>query len=133
MRTPWLGEVTEPAQLSGRDLVVVDRGGADVAAHQQGVDAEPPHQGELGLRPPQHPRELLLLDALGVAEGLVEVEAQPEPTGERPDLLGALGCGHQVGLEDLDPVEPCLGAGVQLADQRAAQAHGGDRRPHPAS
>ena len=136
VRDPYavaLREVAEPAQLVGRHVVVVDRRRPDVAADEQRVDAEPLHERELGRGPAQHAGELLLVDALGVPERLVQVEREPQPVGERADLLGALRRGHEVGLEDLDPVEARLGAGVQLADQRAAQAHGGDRRPHPAS
>ena len=82
--------------------------------------------GEIGLSRSPVREALLRLEA----EGLVQVEGEPEPVGERPDLLGTLGRGHQVGLEHLDPVEARLRAGVELADQRPAQADGADRRPH---
>ena len=77
-------------------------------------DAEPLHQRELRPGPAQDPLELLLGDALGVAERLVEVEGEAEPRGQRGDLLRAGGRGDQVGLEDLDAVEAGLGGGVQL-------------------
>ena len=47
------GLLAQPAQLRGGHLVVVDRRGADVAADQHRVDAEPLHQRELRPRPVQ--------------------------------------------------------------------------------
>ena len=83
------GLVAEAAQLTGGDLVVVDRRGADVAADEHGVDAESPHEVELRAGPAQDPLELLLVDTFGVAERLVEVERQPELAGEGDDFLRA--------------------------------------------
>ena len=120
--------VAEPAQLRGRHLVVVDGGGADVAADQHGVDPEALHEAELRLRPSQHVAELLVRDAFGIAERLVEVEGQAQSACQRGDLLGLLRRADQVGLEDLDAVEPGLRAGMQLLDQGAAQADRRDRR-----
>ena len=108
------GRVTESAKLGRRHFVVVDRGRGDVAAHEHGVDAQPLHQTELGHGAVQDAGEERLVDALGVAERLVEVQREPEPLGQRPDLVGAGGRGDQVRLEDLDPVEARLGAGVEL-------------------
>ena len=124
------GLLAQPAQLRRGDLVVVDRGRGDVAAHEHRVDAEPLHERELRARPAQDALELRLRDALGVAERLVEVERQPEPCGERDDLLGAGRRGDQVGFEDLDAVEARVGGGVQLVGERAAEADGGDRGAH---
>ena len=124
------GLLAQPAQLGRGDLVVVDRGRGDVAADQHRVDAEPLHEPELRPRPAQDSGELLLGDALGVAERLVEVQGQPEPRGQGDDLLRAGRRRDQVGLEDLDAVETRLRAGVQLLGQGAAQADGGDRGAH---
>jgi hypothetical protein len=119
------GLVTQPTELVRRHLVVVDRGRADIAADEHRVDAEALHQLELRLRPSYDVGELLLGDALRVAEGLVEVESQLQATGERGDLFRARRLADQIRLEDLHALEPGLGAGVQLLDQRAAQADRG--------
>ncbi len=124
------GLVAQPTELLGRHVVIVDRGGADIAADQHGVDAETLHQPELRSRASYDVGELLLGDSLRVAEGLVEVERQPQATRQRGDLLRARGFPDQIRLEDLHAVEPGLGTGVQLLDQGAAQAHRGDRSAH---
>ena len=69
--------------------------------------------------------ELVLGDPLEVAQGLVEVERDAKPRRQVTDLLGRVWRHEQIGLEDLDPREPSLGARVQLLLKRAAQA---DRR-----
>ncbi len=57
------------------------------------------------------------VDALEVAQRLVEIEGQAEATGQRADLLRGVVTGDQIGLEDLDAVEAGGGAGVQLLHQ----------------
>ena len=81
-------------------------------------DAQSLHECELRARPAQDVLELSLRDALGVAERLVQVERQPEPCGERHDLLGTGRRGDQVGFEDLDAVEARIGGGLELVGQR---------------
>ena len=125
-----LGLFAQSPQLCRRDRVVVDGRRADVAADEHGVDAEALHERELGPRTVQHGLELVVSDALRVAEGLVEVEGQPQSAGQRDDFLGTGRRGDQVRLEDLDPVEPGRCGGVQLLDEGAAEADGGDRRSH---
>ena len=124
------GLLAQPPQLRGGDLVVVDRGRGDVAAHEHRVRAESLHQRELRAGPAQDALELGLGDALCVAKGLVEIESQAEPGGQRHDLLRAGGRGDQVGLKDLNAVEARVGRGVQLVGERAAEADRGDRGAH---
>ena len=69
-------------------------------------------------------------DAFEVAERLVEIERQPELLGARPDRLGRVRRGDEVGLEDLHSVEPRLARGDELLIQRSAEADRGDRRAH---
>ena len=54
----------------------------------------------------------------------------PSSLGSRPDRLGRVGRGDQVGLEDLHAIEPRLARGDELLIQRAAEADRGDRRAH---
>ena len=126
-------DLPEAVQLLGRQLVVVDRRGADVAAHEHRVDAQPLHEEELGPGPPQHTSELVLADTLGVPERLVEVQGEPQPGRQRHDLLRAARGGDQVGLEDLHPVEAGAGRCVQLVGQGAAEADRRDRGAHHSS
>ncbi len=123
-------EVTQPAQLLGRHLVGADRRGRDVAADQHGADAEPPHGLEARPGPAQVVLEQVRPHALEVPERLVQVQAQAQPVGERPDLLGAAVADDEVGLEDLDAVEAGVGAGVELVLQAAAEADGRYRLAH---
>ena len=125
-----LGQLPEPAQLGGHELVVVDLGRGHVGAHEHGADAQPLHQPELGPGPAQVGGEPLRPHGVGVAEGLVEVQAQAEVRGEPADLLGGGGRDHEVLLEDLDPVEAGRGGGVQLLLEGSREADGGDGRPH---
>ena len=128
VRDPYavrLGKITEPTQLTGDELIIIDGGSAHIAADQDGVDAEPLHQRELGFGPPEVVGQLMIIDAFEVAERLVEHEFQAEPLGESADLLRRLRRHHQVGFEQLDAVESGGGARVHLLHQRAGQA---DRR-----
>ena len=85
---------------------------------------------ELRRRATQVLLEQVGADALEVAEGLVQVERQPELLGSRSDRLGRVGRGDEVGLEDLHPIEPRLARGDELLIERAAEADRGDRRAH---
>ena len=125
-----LGEIAQLAQLGGRELLVAAAGGRDVAAQEHGVDAETVHEREFRGRATEVLLEEVGTYALEVAERLVEIERQSELFGARPDRLGRVGRGDQVGLEDLHPVEPRVARGDELLVERAAQADRGDRRAH---
>ena len=124
------GEVAEATQLVGRHLVVVHGRGRHVAAHQDEADAEALRGGERGGGAAQVLGEHLLVDALDVAQRLVEVQREPEPAAQCPDLLRAVVVGDQVRFEQLHPVEAGGRAGVQLLDERPAQRDRGDGRLH---
>jgi hypothetical protein len=126
-------EVPEPSQLRGGDLVGVDAGGRHVRADQHGVDAQPLHHAQPLLGAAQVVGELLLGDALEVAEGLVEVQAQAQPVRAGADLLGAEVADDQVGLEDLDAVEAGRRGGIELLLQAAGEADRRDRVTHQRS
>ncbi len=117
-----LRDVAEAAELVGGDLVGVDGRGGHVAAHQDRVDAEALGGGEGGGGAAQVLGEGGLVDALDVAQRLIQIQRQAQPTGEAADLLGAVVAGDQVGFEDLDAVEAGGGAGVQFLDEGAADA-----------
>ena len=82
-----LSKITEVAELRGDELIIVDGRRAHVAADQDGVDAEPLHQRELGFGPSEVVGQLLIIDTFEVAERLVEHEFQAESLGEAADLL----------------------------------------------
>ena len=124
------GEVAESAQLIGRHLVGVDGRGRHVAADQDDADAEALRGGEGGACAAQVVGEGVLVDALDVAQRLIEVQRQAEPAAQRADLLRAVVVGDQVGFEQLDAVEARRRAGVQLLGERTAQRHRGDGRLH---
>ena len=83
------GHLAQLLQLRGRDLVVVDGGGAHVAADQDRVDAEPVHEGELAGSPAQVGLQQGFADPVEVPEGLVEVQGQAEVPGQGTDVFGA--------------------------------------------
>src|SRR5215475_13391326 len=85
-----LRELAEPAQLVGGDLVGVDGGGGNVAAHQDDADAQPLCGRERGACAAQVVSEGLLVDALDVAQRLVQLQRQSKSAGEGSDLLGAV-------------------------------------------
>ena len=128
-----LGEIPELPQLRRRKLLVSAARRPDVAAEQHGLDAETVHEGELRRRAPQVLLEQVRADAFEVAEGLVQIERQPELLRPRPDRLGRVRRCDEVGLEDLHPVEPRLMRGDELLIKRAAEADRGDRRAHDTS
>ena len=76
--------------MVGRHLVGVDGRGRDVAAHQDGADAEALRGGERGGGAAQVLGEGLLVDALDVAQRLVEVQRQPEPAARVPRISSGL-------------------------------------------
>ena len=119
------GEVGEPAELVGDQIIVVDRGGAGVAAQQDEIGAEALHDIELGFGTPQVVGERVLVDALHVTERLIHVDAQAQALAEGADLLGRLICGHEIGVHDLHTVEARGCAGMELLHQATGQA---DRR-----
>ena len=125
-----LGEVTECSELVGGGLVGVDGGSGHIAADQDRLDAQPLHEGELGLGPAQVVGQELRGNAFEVTKRLVEVEAQAQPLGECSDFLGPRLAGHQVWLEDLDAIEAGCGKRVQLLDQAATEADGGGAGAH---
>ena len=57
---------------------------------------------------------------------------RPSSLGPRPDRLGRVGRGDEVGLEDLHSIETRLARGDELLIERAAEADRGDRRAHGA-
>ena len=128
-----LGEIPELTQLRRRKLLVSAARCPDVAAEQHGLDAETVHQRELRRRAPQVLLEQVRADAFEVAEGLVQIERQPELLRPRPDRLGRVRRCDEVGLEHLHPIEPGLLRGEELLIERAAEADRCDRRAHDTS
>ena len=124
------GEVAQPTQLVRRYLVGVDTGGRDIAADQHDADAEPLCRREGGPGAAQVVGEGVLVDALDIAQRLVQVQGQAEPPAERTDLFGAVVVGDEIGLEELHPVEAGRRAGVQLLGERPAQRYRRDGRLH---
>ena len=125
-----LGEIAQLTQLGGRELLVAAARRRDVAAQEHGLDAETIHERELRRRPPEVLLEQVGADAFEVAEGLVQIERQTELLGSRPDRLGRVRRGDEVGLEDLHPIEARVARGDELLIERAAEADRGDRRAH---
>ncbi len=124
------GEVGERRELRCGEVVVVHRVGADVGADEQGRRPELLHDGELVRRAAQVARELLLGHRLEVAEGLVEVDGEPEVLGPQPDLARRPRAADEVVLEDLDAVEAGPGDRRELLVQGAAERDGRDRPTH---
>ena len=83
-----LGEIAQLTQLGGRELLVPAARRRDVAAQEHGLDAQTIHERELGCRSAQVLLEQVGAHAFEVAEGLVQIEGQPELPGTRPDRLG---------------------------------------------
>ena len=102
--------------------------GGDRGADQHGVGAEAGHDVELVLGAAQVARRGGRVGRVEVAEGLVEVDRQAEVGAAGGQLGRGPRRGDQVGLEELDAVEPGRRGGVELVLQRAGQADGGDRR-----
>jgi hypothetical protein len=111
-------------------VVVVHARGADVAAHEHGVHAEPPHQAELRLGAAHVAGERRGVHPLGVPERLEEVQRDAEAVRQGADLLRALRRRDEVRLEHLDAVEAGGRTGLHLLGEGAAEADGGDRRTH---
>ena len=76
--TEPLGEVAELPQLGRGELLIPAARRRDVAAQQHGLDAEAIHEGELRRCASKVLLEEVGADALEIAEGLVQVERQPE-------------------------------------------------------
>ena len=121
------GPLGQHVQLLGDAAVVVDGVRRDRRAHQDQVRAQRLHDVELALGPPQVGREPLGIGGVEVAEGLVEVDREPEVRTAFPDLRGGRRRRDEVRLEDLDAVEPGRGGRRELVLQRAGDADGGDR------
>ena len=83
------GEVREGGELRGAEVVVVDGGGGDVGADQDGVHAQPGHEPELGLGPAEVGCQQVLGHAVEVAERLVEVQREAQVRGHLADVFGA--------------------------------------------
>ena len=73
----------------------------------------------------------LRADAVEVPERLVEVDRQAQIVAARADLGGRPRRDHEVGFEDLHTVEAGVRRRGELVLQRAGDADGGDRGPHP--
>ncbi len=124
------GEVAESAQLIGRHLVGVDGRRGHVAADEDGADAEALRGDEGGACAAQVVGEGVLVDALDIAQRLIEVQRKAEPAAQRTDLFRAVVVGDQVRFEQLDTVETRRRAGVQLLGERTAQRDRCDGRLH---
>jgi hypothetical protein len=120
----------ERAQVGGRDAVVVDRIGRDVAADQHQVGAELLHHVELRLGAIEVLRHARARRRLEVAERLEQQDAQAEVGRDAPHFGGRAVEIHQVVLEDLDAVEPRGRDRGELFHQRAAERDRGDRAKH---
>ena len=82
------GDAREHLQLLGGESVVVDRRRPDVRADEHRVDAEPVHQLELVACSLEGSGEALGGRAFDVAEGLIQVEREPEIGRPLADVLG---------------------------------------------
>ncbi len=116
----------ERVQLLGEQVDVRDGVGRHRGADQHRVGAERLHHLELVLGAAQVRGEALGIGRVQVAERLVEVDRQAQVRAAQPHLAGRQGRRDEVGLEDLDAVEPGRRRGRQLVLQRAGQAHGRD-------
>ena len=121
------GPLGQHVQLLGDAAVVVDGVRRHRRAHQDQVRAQRLHDVELALGPPQVGREPLGIGGVEVAEGLVEIDREPEVRTAFADLRGGRRRRDEVRLEDLDAVEPGRGGRRELVLQRAGDADGGDR------
>ena len=92
-------------KVGGGALRIVDRSGADVAAHQQQIGAERLHHVELALRTIQVSPTLRFGHRLEVAKRLEDRDGQAESVGDRAHILGRAVIGEQIVFEDFDAVE----------------------------
>ena len=128
--TESLREVAQFTQLGGRELLVAAARGRDIAAQEDGLDAETVHERELRRGPSEVLLEKVWAHAFEIAERLVQIERQPEFRGARPDLLGRVRRGDEIRLEDLHSIEARFVRRDELLIQRATEADRGDRRAH---
>ncbi len=123
-------EVCQAADLRGEKLIVIDRRGAHVGAQQDQVHAQALHQLEFCFGTAQVRHQNRFFNSFKIAEGLKEVQAEPEPCGEGPDFFGRHRADGEILFEDLNAVKACLGAGKHFFFERAREADGSYRSAH---
>jgi hypothetical protein len=107
-----------------------DRQRRGVRAAQHHRRAHRLHQVELALGALQAPQELRLGHAFEIAKRLVEVDRQAEVGGDAAQLGGRALEVDEVGLEQLDAVEPGGRDGFELLAKGAAERDRGDGAMH---
>ena len=119
-------------QVLDRGLVLGDRVRGNVAAEEEEAHAQLAHEVELAQGAVEVAGLPLARCPLEVAERLEEGDLEAEVGRELARVAGRAVEVGEVGLEDLDPVEPRCRGGLQLLRQGAAERDGGDRAQHRA-
>ena len=122
--------LAELVQIGGGALDAAEGIRRDVAAHEELTAVELAHQVELALRPRQGAGALRLRHALEIPERLEGQHLEAKALDHARDLARRAVEGQEIGLEDLDPLEPGRRDGLQLLGEPAAQRHGGDGSLH---
>ena len=125
-------ELAHGVQLLGGEIRVGDRAGRGVRADQHRWRPEVCHHAELGPHAVEDGVEAVRVDALDVAQGLEQVDGEPQVRTPRRHLDRRHRRGDEVVVEELDAVEAGVGDRRQLLVEHSAEGDGRDPLAHQA-
>jgi len=124
------GAFAQLAQIVDEDLLLAQRVGGGVAAHQHQVGAQFLHQVELVLGAVEVARHARAIAAFEVTERLEQGDGDTQVGAHLAHFTRTAVVVQQIILEDFHAIEAGGGNGFEFFRQGTAQGYGGDRTLH---